>query len=186
MTVRNVAGQFVKGAHAYRTPQPHWQRDWLVREYVELNRSTGEIAAWIGCTDANVLFWLGKHGITRRTISESRAIKHWGVSGEANPMFGRTGPASPTYVDGSSPERQRLYVQAVGRDFLKRIYERDGFKCVRCSAPKRGPRSIHVHHIKPWAGNVSLRFDETNVATLCRPCHQWVHSKANASREYLA
>ena len=38
-------------------------------------------------------------------------MKHWGAVGAANPMFGRTGALNPRYVDGSSPERQRGYVQ---------------------------------------------------------------------------
>jgi len=80
--------------------------------------------------------------------------------------------ANPRYVDGSSPERQRLYVQASGREFLKRIYARDGYRCVRCSAPNR-------------AGNPALRFDEANVVTLCRGCHGWVHSKVNSEREHI-
>lgn len=180
------SGRFVKGAHAYREPRPHWRREWLEREYVERGRSSGDIAAEIGITDAAILFWLKKHGIERRSVSEARALKYWGAAGDANPMFGKTGAANPRYVDGSSPERQRLYAQAAGRAALQRVYARDGFKCVRCNAPKAGPRSLHAHHVKPWAGNPERRFDPDNLVTLCRTCHSWVHSKANAAREYLA
>ncbi len=79
--VTSNGGRFKPGVHAWRSPQPHWQKDWLAREYAELKRSTGEIAAEIGCTDANVLFWLKKHGIPRRSLSEARALKKWGASG---------------------------------------------------------------------------------------------------------
>lgn len=178
-------GQFKPGVHAYRQPLPHWERDWLVREYVERQRSSGEIASEIGCTDENVLFWLRKHQIKRRTVSEARALKHWGASGAANPMHGKTGSANPRYVDGSSPERQRMYVQGAGREFLRSILARDGHACVRCKQPKAGRKSLHVHHIKPWAGNPALRFEPTNVVTLCGSCHRFVHSKANVAREHL-
>jgi hypothetical protein len=184
--VREKNGRFRKGVHAYRTPQPHWDRDWLVREYIDRHRSAADIAREVGCTENNILFWLKKHDIPRRSISAARAIKRWGAVGSANPMFGKTGHLNPRYVDGSAPERQRLYVRAIGRAFLKRIYERDGYQCVRCGAPKKGRRSLHVHHIKPWAGNPELRFDESNAITLCRRCHHWVHSKANVGREFLA
>lgn len=182
---RDSRGRIVKGTH-WREPKPHWQREWLFREYVERERSTGDIAVEIGTTDANVLYWLKRHGIPRRTVSAARAIKHWGVVGEANPMHGKTGAANPRYVDGSSPDRQRMYVQAKGREFLRVILQRDGYQCRRCGSPKKGAKSLHVHHVKPWAGNPSLRFDDTNAVTLCKPCHDWVHSKANASAEWLA
>jgi len=182
---RSPATEFKPGQH-WRARQPHWERAWLVREYIELDRSTGEIAAQIGTTDANVLYWLKKHGIPRRSVSGARAIKKWAATGSANGMHGRTGALNPRYVDGSSPERQRLYGRGDGRAFLRRIYARDNFCCQRCSALSTGPRSLHAHHIRPWAGNPSLRFDDDNAVTLCRACHAWVHSKANLERAYLA
>lgn len=184
-SLREESGRFRKGVHSYRLPQPHWRREWLVTEYVVKKRSTGDIAAEIGCTGSNVTFWLRKHGITRRTVSQARNLKHWGAVGEANPMHGKTGAANPRFVDGSSPERQRMYARGEGRKFLQDVFARDGYRCVRCSAPKQGARSLHVHHLAPWAGNVALRFDATNVVAVCRTCHQWIHSKANAMREYL-
>ena len=183
---RNANGQFVKGRHAYRQPQPHWERDWLVREYQQRGRSCGDIAQQIGCTDANVLFWLRRHNIPRRTTSEARGLKRWGVTGADNPMFGKTGEQNPRYVDGSSPERQRLYAQGAGREFIRSVLARDGFQCRRCGTGKTTPKSLHAHHIAPWAGNPALRFDAANAVTLCRPCHSWVHSKANVAREWLA
>jgi len=178
-------GRFVKGTH-WRPRKPHWDAVWLRKQYVELGRSTGDLAVECDCTDANILYWLGRHEIPHRSVSEARALKHWGVSGESNPMHGKTGIANPRYVDGSSPERQRLYVQGKGRAFLRDVLARDGYRCKRCDAPKAEPKSLHVHHIKAWAGNAGLRFDMTNAVTLCRACHSWVHSRANTSREFLA
>lgn len=177
--------EFKKGQH-WRPRKPHWHREWLVHEYIERQRSAGDIAKEAGCTDGNILFWLNKHGIPRRDVSSARSIKHWGAVGAANPMFGKTGSLNPRYVDGSSPDRQRSYVQAKGREFLKAVYARDEYRCRRCGAAKSGPRSIHAHHIKPWAGNPDLRFDTSNAVTLCRACHLWVHSRANVAREWLA
>ena len=178
-------GRFKPGQH-WRPHGKHRERDWLYREYVERGRSTGDIAKDVGITDAAVIFWLRRHGIPRRTVGEARALKRWTVAGEANGMFGRTGAANPNYVDGSSPERQRGYVQAIGRAFLRAVYERDGYRCVRCATPKGKPRSLHAHHIAPWAGNEALRFDLANAVSLCRACHSWVHSKANTERVYIA
>jgi len=183
--MRGADGRFLKGGH-WRMPAPHWSAEWLREQYHTLGRSSGEIAAEVGTTDAAIIYWLKKHGIPRRSVSAARSIKHWGASGQANPMHGKTGPANPRFVDGSSPERQRLYAQSVGRTFVKSVMERDGFRCRRCGAPKGKPKSLHVHHIKPWAGNPELRFDAGNAVTLCRSCHSWVHSRNNIEREFLA
>lgn len=182
-SVRND-GRFKPGQH-WRPDGAHRKREWLYREYVEKERSTGDIATELGFTDGAILFWLQKHGIPRRDVSHARKLKHWGLVGASNPMFGKCGPANPRYVDGSSPERQRAYVRAEGRAFLRAVYKRDEYRCVRCHAPNTGPRTLHAHHLAPWAGNPLLRFDLDNAVTLCRVCHSWVHSRANAGREYL-
>jgi hypothetical protein len=177
------ATEFKPGQH-WRPRRPHWDREWLEREYQ--TKSAGDLARSIGCTDEAIHFWLRKHGIPRRSVSQARALKRWAVAGEANGMFGRTGTANPNYIDGSSPERQRGYVQAIGRAFLRAVYQRDGYRCVNCGSAKLKPRWLHAHHIASWAGNEAVRFDPGNAVTLCRPCHSWVHSKANTERSYLA
>lgn len=182
---RERNGRFLKGVHAWRAPKDHWQKDWLEHQYLALGKSMAQIAAECHCTENNIQFWLKKHGIAARSMSEVRAKKYWGALGAANPMYGRRGAGCPTYVDGSAPERQRLYARSEGKDFLREVYRRDGYRCRRCSAPKTGPKSIHAHHIRPWAGNPGLRFDIDNAVTLCARCHRWVHSQHNVGREYL-
>ncbi len=178
-------GHFVKGTH-WRKPKEHWGKGWLEAEYVVNGRAAADIARQMACTENNILFWLAKHGIPRRTMPQVRAAKFWGASGPANPMFGKIGPLNPRYINGSSPERQRLHAQAKGKDFLKAVYARDAYHCVRCSAPNTGPRTLHAHHIKSWAENPKLRFDLSNAVTLCRSCHNWIHSKRNIGKELLA
>jgi hypothetical protein len=31
--------------------------------------------------------------------------------------------------------------------------------------------SLHTHHIEPWSLNKALRFDLSNLVTLCKSCH---------------
>lgn len=130
-----------------------------------------------------------------RPVSEETRLKsslarkgnpRMSVRGARNGMAGRRGPLHHNFVDGSSPERQRLYGKREWTAFLRVIYARDNFRCVHCGVTKTGPRSLHVHHIAPWAGNPGLRYDPANVVTLCRECHQWVHSEANAVRAFVA
>ena len=179
------ATEFKPGQH-WRPPGKHRDRDWLEHQYVALGQSTGDIAKAVGFTEAAIVFWLRKHGIPRRSISEARALKHWGVEGSANPMFGKRGPENPRYIDGSSPERQRMYSRSEGLQFLQAVYRRDNWTCTRCGEKKGGPRSLAAHHLKLWAGHPELRFDMSNVVSLCVRCHLWVHSKRNTERAYLA
>lgn len=122
---------------------------------------------------------------TRQLLSERASRPRPWLAGENNGMSGKFGAANPRYKDGSSPLRQSLYSQWKVKAFLKSILKRDENRCVRCSAIKAGAKSLHVHHIKAWAGNPSLRFDPANCVTLCKCCHDWVHSSANVTREYL-
>lgn len=182
--MRAANGQFVKGSH-WRRPALHWDAAWLRNEYEQQGRSAADIARDAGTTENAILYWLTKHSIPRRSMSQARALKHWGVAGEANPMHGRKGEANPRYVGGSSPERQRQYAQGIGRAFIRDVLQRDGYRCVRCGAKKTGKGSLHVHHLKAWAGNPALRFDHSNAVTLCRSCHAWVHSNNNKNKEFL-
>jgi 5-methylcytosine-specific restriction endonuclease McrA len=119
-------------------------------------------------------------------MSETRRIKKWGASGKANGMFGRCGAENPRWIDGSSPERQRMYARSFWKELVRAVYARDGYKCVRCGAKHTGSNRLHAHHVKAWAGNVDTRFDLRNIITLCEGCHNWVHSKKNTRREYLS
>jgi len=188
---RLVAGQrlspateFKPGQH-WRTPQPFREKDWLTENYVVQQRSTGEIAKQFGTSGAAIFFWLRKHAIPRRSVAGARAIKHWGAEGPANPMYGKIGALNHNYVDGSSPERQRMYAQSEGKEFLRAAHRAGGYCCARCGGKQDRANPLHVHHLKAWAGNPDLRFDLSNVAVLCRKCHLFVHSKKNASKEFI-
>lgn len=110
-------------------------------------------------------------------FQDARAIKYWGMPGSSNPMFERTGESNPNFIDGNSPERQRMYAQGIGRAFVQAVLHRDKNICRRCGKGKSGAKSLHVHHIKPWAKDKSLRFDISNALVLCNVCHGWVHSR---------
>jgi len=183
---RQTDGRFVPGVHAWRPPKPHWNKGWLEHEYLTLGRSAGDIARAVGVTDEAIRFWLAKHSIPRRTVSEARALKHWGADGEKNPMFGRVGPLNPNYVDGETPERQALYHTGAWRRIVREVFARDGNCCRRCGSGGHKDAPLNAHHVRPWAGNPGLRRKRSNIITLCRPCHRWVHSRANADREFLA
>lgn len=75
-------------------------------------------------------------------------------------------PTTPMCSDRKL-QRAASTVQARG------IYSRDNYACVWCSATGI---PLNAHHIETWAACPEKRFDETNLVTLCRPCHLIVHN----------
>jgi len=166
--------EFKKGEH-WREHKPYWEKDWLENEYINKCRSSAEIAADFGVTDASILFWIRKHGIPRRTVSEARKIKKWGSVGEKNPMYGRRGDKSARWKGGCSPERQSFYSSSEWAAIVPKIWKRDNYQCQICGASHHG---MHIHHIESFAIKAK-RTDLNNLILLCAKCHRFVHSKRN-------
>jgi len=188
--MRNDKGQFTKGHHFspetefkkgqhWRPKKPYWDKDWLVSEYATKERSANDIASEFGITEAAILFWLRKHNILRREMSNIRSKKHWGLAGEQNGMYGRTGENSSNWKGGITPERQEFYISDEWKKACSEVYKRDNAQCQRCG----NKDNLHVHHIVTFA-NKELRADIDNLVLLCAKCHRFVHSKKNNNREY--
>lgn len=182
---RESNGRFKKGHH-WRKHKPFWEKDFLENEYTTKKKSAAEIAQDFGVTENAILFWIKKLGIKTRSISEVRKNKKWGLSGKQNGMYGRCGCENPRWIDGSSPLRQTMYARSFWKELAKAVYEKDNYKCVRCGCPHSGKNKLHAHHVKPWAGNPDARFELENIITLCKECHNWVHSKGNTDHEFLS
>ena len=174
--MRNEKGQFVKG-YTYRNPKPYWNKEWLWKEYIEKKKSAKQIAEEQGCKENNILYFLEKFGIPRRKMKEIRKIKYWGVTGEKNPMYGKMGELNPNWNGGHSPERQSIYARYFWKELEKSILKRDNYTCQICGAKHTGRDKLVVHHIKPWAKYPELRFEPTNLITLCEKCHKTIHKK---------
>lgn len=157
----------------YRQPSPHRSKEWLQEMYVKRGISAPVLAAQTGVTRSAIFKQLRKHGIPRRSPSES----HKGL---------QRGKDNPAWKGGVTPERQRLYKTPEWKETLLAVWTRDGFRCQRCGAEKTGKRSLHAHHIQPFATAPQLRFEPTNLVTLCSRCHLWVHSRANTERQFIA
>lgn len=163
---------------------PFHDRDWLVSEYIGQERSAQEIADEFRVTAANVYHFLRLHGIRRRTTTEARDAKHWSSPGDKNPMYGMTGDLNPNWKGGIAPERQTFYSSSVWKETETIVRERDDSTCQRCRLIHDGSaRVFAVHHIVPFSFK-PLRATLTNLVLLCSKCHSWVHSKANAHREF--
>lgn len=54
------------------------------------------------------------------------------------------------------------------------VKKRDKHTCQLCNKRKRW---LEVHHIRPWASNVRLRFDKLNTISICNTCHKSIKGK---------
>lgn len=186
MDKRNSKGQFTTGTH-WRKHQPFRDVDWLLHEYAEKGRSTGDIAAQFSVTDAAILFWLKRHGIKRRTVSEARALKYWGASGELNPMWNKRGELNPMWLGGVTPDRQAFYTSQKWREACSHVWKRDNATCQRCDLRKteQADMPFHIHHIVSFAVE-ELRAETTNLVLLCETCHHFVHSRKNVDGSFIS
>ena len=164
--------QFKRGQH-WRSKKPYWDKEWLENEYISKNKSATQIASEQVCGENNIFYFLKKHNIPIRSMAEIRKQKYWGVFGESNGMFGRTGESNPNWDGGHSPERQSQYAKFFWKQLAKGIRARDNYKCCECGDIGK----LEIHHIKKWSRFPELRFEEENLITLCKTCHKEKHSK---------
>lgn len=164
--------RFQKGRH-WRSSKPWWDRAWLEAEYIAKCRSASEIAAEGGCTENNILYWLYKHGIPRRSVSEARKLKRWETpSGQANPMYGRRGYLNPNWKGGLTPARQGVYGSSLWRAVARRVRSRDKV-CRLCGNGDR----CEIHHIISFSSAPLLVLHEENLILLCYGCHKKIYGQ---------
>ena len=122
---------------------------------------------------------------TRQVLSDKgKSPKPW-LRGSNNGMYGRKGKLNPNYKDGSSAERQRLYASSEWKELVRQVFKRDNYLCQKCEEPHQYGNPLHSHHLKSWANNPDDRMDIDNLVTLCKKCHDFVHSKKNINKDFI-
>ena len=193
--VRDIQGRFVKGVHSHPTTEfkkgehwrerkPFWDKGWLYTEYVEKSRIASDIAKEFNLDIHAIYFWLKKHNIPKKTISETRKLKYWGSIGDKNGMYGVRGEYHPSWKGGISPERQEFYASAEWAEAARLVYNRDNFHCKRCEGVYTPKNPHHIHHKIPFIFK-EYRLVLTNLVLVCQDCHNFIHSKKNVRREFI-
>lgn len=162
---------------------PHQQKMWLEEHYLNKRLSSAEIAKMCGVTPANIIAFLRKFKIPRRTTSEVRKHKHWGCTGKSNPMFGKFKDKNPNWKGGITKDRQAFYASQKWKTACSFVWKRDKATCQRCNCSSKEYK-LHVHHIVPFA-NKRLRSKRNNLILLCITCHNWVHSRHNTKKVFI-
>ena len=73
---------------------------------------------------------------------------------------------------------RRNYDDPVYKDWRKKVYSRDKFRCQMpgCTSKYR----LQAHHIKKLSSAAILRYDVDNGITLCRSCHERITGHEHA------
>lgn len=98
-----------------------------------------------------------KDEAVRRKISQN----HADVSGEKNPMFGKSGALSPNYIDGRTLYKGERY-----RRKLLANTPPEHLKCALCG----NTENLEVHHKDGNHKNNEMK----NLAWLCKKCHRYI------------
>ena len=69
------------------------------------------------------------------------------------------------------PSRDVLYPGY--KEWRRKVFQRDGFRCTLCRSGKSG--TLQAHHVKPRATHKDLILDVTNGMTVCIKCHKEIH-----------
>lgn len=78
---------------------------------------------------------------------------------------------------------ERLYHTAVWQVVAKAVRARDLNLCVLCKDKHILTPAQMVHHIVPLEDSTELSLDKNNCISLCRSCHERVHSLYDRSIE---
>lgn len=80
-----------------------------------------------------------------------------------------------TGKDKYSPERRSPHLRALWKEIVKSILERDKYSCQECGGAQNTKNPLCVHHVKEWLTYPDLRFEPSNLLTLCWKCHWKKH-----------
>lgn len=142
----------------------------------------GENGGWTGRTHSPETRELIRQArIADGTVPYLRDGVHW--------LKGKRGAETPNWKGGVTAERQAFYATDEWRDAVKAVWARANGRCERCGVSytdvkRQGGPKFHIHHIESFAVR-ALRAVLGNLALLCRPCHHFVHSRANTTHDCI-
>jgi len=137
------------------------------RLYINEQLSTIEIAEKLRVIATTVGVWLERAGVKRRKGPTKRIReKLW----KAN-----LAPKRYNWKGGISDERRRERSSMYMREARDACFQRDDYTCRGCG--QRGGR-LNAHHSWPFQRFPELKYEVSNLVTLCRKCHDAFHKAA--------
>lgn len=168
---------------------PTTVRHWLVRAGIPTRARGSDPAQWFKRGGDARSFSGTKHsdGTKARISASSKGRKPYLRDGQ-HWLHTVDPDQNPNWKGGATPERQEFYRSTEWKRAVKAVWKREDACCQRCALDWRtvdraATPTFHIHHIVSFAVR-ELRATVSNLALLCRPCHLWVHSKANANGDF--
>ena len=138
-----------------------------VRLYQTEKKSTPEIAQALGVTPTTVSAWLKSAGIAARQVST--------VGTREKLRQAHLGAKCWNLKGGITPDRVRLRVSLDMKLAREACFKRDDYTCRDCG--QHGGK-LNAHHIWPFQSYSQLKFEVSNLLTLCKQCHDAFHKAA--------
>lgn len=137
------------------------------RLYQDEQLSTTEIAEKLGVTSVTVGQWLERDGVERRKRPTPRVREKLR---QAN-----LGAKRYNWKGGISSENVRIRTSLYMKLAREACFERDDYTCRSCG--RRGGK-LNAHHVWPFQRFPELKFEVSNLVTLCKECHHHFHKTA--------
>lgn len=80
--------------------------------------------------------------------------------------------------------RDSFYMSSRWKHKRLRILARDKYLCRECKKYGRLRERTEVHHIIHLEDNPSLRYDDDNLVSLCKACHNKRHPEKGGVKKY--
>jgi transposase len=135
--------------------------------YVQKQYSTPDIANELGVSAVTIATWLERAGIDRRK-SPTKQVRE--KLRKAN-----LGEKRYNWKGGITGERRRQRLSMYMRDAREACFRRDDYTCRACG--QRGGK-LNAHHVWPFQRFPELKYEVSNLVTLCRKCHDAFHKAA--------
>lgn len=95
-------------------------------------------------------------------------ITEQGKKKQSLAKIGKYEDKANNWQGGKTSERSYFYSRAEYKQIRNEIFTRDNYTCQICLV--RGGK-LEMDHIKEWCNYPQLRFEKTNLRTLCHDCH---------------
>lgn len=109
--------------------------------------------------------------------------KGWRVAYQDGPLASPSG-AGRQRNDAGTPWR-RWYKTARWHALRLEVFRRDLFQCRACGRIEGNTSQLVCDHVQPHRGSERLFWDEANLQTLCKPCHDTVKRREEQDSLHL-
>lgn len=190
-------------------------KEWLTDQYFNQGKTCNDIAREIGRDSKRVWEWFKQYGIDvngrganwrnnleydgsfwkgRKHADETKEkIRQARVREGSKPVLKdgihwlhHPGVIHPNWKGGITPERQAVYCSEEWVLAVKAVWKRDNATCQVCGLHQNNFRDkkFHIHHIQSFMV-VEKRCDPENLVLVCPPCHHFLHSNKNISKQFI-